>query len=158
MAPNTDALTGMSEPPTATVAELPPCIHRRAVRGQTVDCASNRIVPLPLAGGAVRRSLAVCLHPCPYTERPNLAADEMSQRSRRAVEKPDPTPDDFPCVHRGGVTETRECDLCGRRGQLFQVFACGVHRQCSIGTRQRGLKACVACEDQSPDPPGHPQQ
>lgn len=126
------------------------CVHATSQTETHVECASNRIAPQPRQGGTITRRLAVCLHPCPYRNRPNITADEMRrpQPQPKREKLPDLKPEDFPCVHRGGVLEVRTCELCGNRGKVFDVFACVVHGRCSVQTRERGLIACVACEDQ----------
>ena len=124
------------------------CIHAKSQTSEYVDCACNRLLPLPSPGRTVRRRIAVCLKPCPYRNRENRTGEETQPRSAAA---PDLTPADFPCIHRGDAIEMRECQLCGSRGKLFDVHACAVHGECSVQTRERGLQACVACEDQRTD-------
>ena len=53
-----------------------------------------------------------------------------------------------PCVHRGDVIEKNAvCELCGARGELYDVFACDIHGQCSLSKRSTKLKSCGGCSD-----------
>lgn len=58
----------------------------------------------------------------------------------------------FACVHRGALLRVAKCDLCGAKDQPFDVFACAVHSECSIGRRKRSVKSCVACEQRTTSP------
>ena len=118
---------------------LPECIHRRSEYRGAVECASNRLLPVPPRGRTETRPASLCLV-CPYAQRANLTDADLQPR-------PELTPADFPCIHRGNVIDRRECQLCGARGKLFDVHACAVRGACSVQTRERGLQACVACED-----------
>ena len=51
------------------------------------------------------------------------------------------------CVHRGPWLETMKCDLCGMKGQPFDVFACAVHGRCSLRRRHSKVKSCLACAE-----------
>lgn len=51
-----------------------------------------------------------------------------------------------PCVHRGELLEIRHCNLCGIKGQPFEVFACGIVGECSIGRKHSGVQSCTSCE------------
>lgn len=53
------------------------------------------------------------------------------------------------CVHRGDVLRKGKADLCGRKGEVFNVFACAVHGECAIGRYCKKQKemACVTCGD-----------
>lgn len=59
----------------------------------------------------------------------------------------------FACVHRGGQLRQIACGQCGGRGLVVDVFACEVHRECTVGSagmataEQRRLKSCLRCED-----------
>lgn len=55
------------------------CIHCRGVEGEHVHCASNRLRPLPPAGGTTLRRIAICLKPCPYRNRPNLTEERLRE-------------------------------------------------------------------------------
>ena len=77
------------------------CIHAKAQDGETVQCESNRLLPIPKPGGTVRRSIAVCLHPCPYRDRPNLEPERWKPGTALAN-----------ALRRLGI---RKCRGCGRR-------------------------------------------
>lgn len=51
------------------------------------------------------------------------------------------------CRHRGEQLRTDRCDLCGLRGQPFDVFACGLHGECSLTRRHSKIRSCAACPD-----------
>lgn len=53
-----------------------------------------------------------------------------------------------PCVHRGDVIEKGLiCELCGLKGDLYDVHACSKHGQCSLKKRKHGLQSCLGCTD-----------
>lgn len=51
------------------------------------------------------------------------------------------------CKHLGPEIETRLCNMCGMKGQPYQVRECKVHGVCSERTRDNQVQACVACEE-----------
>lgn len=58
----------------------------------------------------------------------------------------------LPCVHRGDTIRTVPCQLCGRRGQLVEVFACSIHGECTLsrwGTSREAIAMprCVSCRE-----------
>lgn len=61
---------------------------------------------------------------------------------------PQPSIAEWPCIHRGEVVELGACNVCGLRGQPFEIFACSVHGRCSIGYRHTAVKSCFRCDDQ----------
>jgi hypothetical protein len=61
----------------------------------------------------------------------------------------DPVPASAACVHRGAVIETGACDLCGIRGQKFEIFSCAIHGRCSLTRRHSKIRSCAACADRS---------
>lgn len=52
-----------------------------------------------------------------------------------------------PCIHRGQLLETGSCDLCGIRGQPFEILSCAVHGTCSLYRRHSKVVACLTCGD-----------
>lgn len=54
-----------------------------------------------------------------------------------------------PCAHKGDVLRQAECQLCGMRGQMFDVYACAVHGECSLIKRAHKLASCGSCMDHS---------
>lgn len=52
-----------------------------------------------------------------------------------------------PCVHLGEATgETRECSTCTGTVRL-KLFACTLHRECTIARAIDGVACCAACSD-----------
>lgn len=57
-----------------------------------------------------------------------------------------------PCEHRGEVIETQvPCEACGQKGQLYNIYKCDIHGQCSLGQRRiagdNSVRACISCTD-----------
>ncbi|HVW03111.1 MAG TPA: hypothetical protein VHB77_22310 [Planctomycetaceae bacterium] len=60
---------------------------------------------------------------------------------------------ELPCSHRGPEPfETRLCDLCGIKGQPFDVYSCQLFGECSLQRKHSQVKACAACEKRTPMP------
>lgn len=76
--------------------------------------------------------------------RPRLLAPVKTSR----VVPPLPEPD-LTCAHRGDVIRQQAADLCGLRGQLFDVFACDLHGECSLRRVcfKQTVQSCTACKD-----------
>jgi hypothetical protein len=58
--------------------------------------------------------------------------------------------DGVACLHRGDIVETGTCNVCGMRGQPFDVFACELHGKCMVRRFRNDrpeLKVCVLCDD-----------
>jgi hypothetical protein len=64
------------------------------------------------------------------------------------------TPVMSPCVHRGDIIETGVCNVCGMKGQPFEIHACELHGRC-MQRRYRNdrpaIKVCMQCEDYQSD-------
>jgi len=56
-------------------------------------------------------------------------------------------PDIRLCSHRGPLLETRLCDLCGIKGQPFEVYACQLHGECSEQRKHSKVRSCIGCPD-----------
>lgn len=57
---------------------------------------------------------------------------------------------ELPCVHRGELLRTAECELCGGRRQGVEVFQCQVHTECTlrrIRSGSQGPASCLTCRD-----------
>jgi hypothetical protein len=58
-----------------------------------------------------------------------------------------------PCVHRREVVEKGVCNVCGMKGQPFEIHACELHGRC-MTKRYRNdrpsLKVCLLCDDYEP--------
>lgn len=63
--------------------------------------------------------------------------------------KPAPAPVLLPCDHRGEVIRQDVSNLCGTRGREVEIFACGLHGECSAGRycRHQTVRACATCDD-----------
>jgi hypothetical protein len=61
----------------------------------------------------------------------------------------EPTAEHFPCVFRGKPVRTGTCDLCGLKGQAFEVLVCNKFGECSIARKHSKVRSCVACTDRS---------
>lgn len=61
------------------------------------------------------------------------------------------TSHDMPCQFRGLAKQTAECDLCGHRGEKYEVLACSdpsnAKGECSLidRTANRSLRSCFKC-------------
>jgi hypothetical protein len=64
------------------------------------------------------------------------------------------TPLMTPCVHRGDVVERDVCNVCGMKGQPFEIHTCELHGRC-MQRRYRndrpGITVCMQCEDYQAD-------
>jgi hypothetical protein len=50
------------------------------------------------------------------------------------------------CKHRGDEARRRRCSIC--RGTVeLRVFACSLHRECTLGTQLPGIACCAVCPD-----------
>lgn len=59
------------------------------------------------------------------------------------------TPYVFPCGFRGEPIGTVDCELCGGRRQVADVYACKLFQRCTM-SRPVGPdppKSCLTCED-----------
>lgn len=64
--------------------------------------------------------------------------------------EPDVAPRDFSCANRLDFIETGTCNLCGIKGQPFQIFGCTIHGKCSIHRKNTLVKSCKSCEERIP--------
>lgn len=68
-------------------------------------------------------------------------------------QQPPATADNFPCSHRSTeVARIGICDLCSLKGKPFDVFACEIHGECSIGRKHSEVRSCVKCSDRDDSP------
>lgn len=72
---------------------------------------------------------------------------ENSGGSVQALALPKPSSSDTSCPHRGAVLRVGACDLCGVRGQPFEVLSCAVHGECSLRRKHSKVKTCLTCKD-----------
>lgn len=63
--------------------------------------------------------------------------------------KPNGQPVDMSCAHRGERLRIGECDLCGIKGQPFDVMSCAVHGECSHTRKHSKVKSCIACDERT---------
>lgn len=68
--------------------------------------------------------------------------------------RPEQSRADWPCIHRKELLEIGACDLCGSRGQPFEILRCSIYGRCSIGRRHSQVKSCAACEMRMPNGDG----
>jgi len=63
---------------------------------------------------------------------------------------------DLPCIHRGPRIGGEECQLCGYRGRIEEVFECAVHGECTANRwsqTARGVPTvCLTCGDRRAEP------
>lgn len=53
---------------------------------------------------------------------------------------------EIPCPHRGSIVREAKCDLCGNKGQPFDVFRChDTGGECSLQRMHSRIKSCVSC-------------
>lgn len=73
-----------------------------------------------------------------------------NQRAKQVVqpdEAQDVSANDIPCQFRGQLLKIGSCDLCGIKGQPFEIIACEQHGECSLTRRHSKVRSCLACED-----------
>jgi len=101
---------------------------------------------------------SVCKHVAKTTAKPGRR--ECGTAKPRA-QKPKPTgprarEDELaktipPCAHRWTIVEhNKACQVCGQKNEQFDVYACGIHGQCSLSRRAKAgekLQACTSCPD-----------
>lgn len=51
------------------------------------------------------------------------------------------------CVHRGAKIRDDLCNLCGIKGQPFEVLACALHGECSTHRKHSQVRPCITCPD-----------
>lgn len=122
-----------------TAIELPICRWRGKVTDGRCVCRSPKLIGKHVA-------ITVCtgeawgLDVCRYVNHPPPAnatqANSDQQKNPRGI-----------CSHRGELIEVRKCDLCGIKGQQFEVFACNLHGECSAGRKHSKVKSCLTCQD-----------
>jgi hypothetical protein len=57
------------------------------------------------------------------------------------------------CVHRGPTIADDTCNVCGFRGQPFEVYACALHGRCMVKRYRNDrpdLAVCLNCDDYVP--------
>jgi hypothetical protein len=59
------------------------------------------------------------------------------------------------CIHRGNVTQTLlPCVQCGQKDQVYDVYSCDKHGQCTLGNRRKAgdppMQACIGCAQWTP--------
>lgn len=52
-----------------------------------------------------------------------------------------------PCAYRGKFSRMSRCDLCGMKGQQFEIMSCQLHGECSATRRHSKVRSCAACSD-----------
>jgi hypothetical protein len=122
------------------IAVLPICQHR----GDTVEpgvcvCRSNHMRhKRHTAEGVGLVTLDFCAARCWCPNKPQLILPE------RKV----PQTSNLTCPHRTAEPiRSGTCNLCGLKGQPFEIFGCDLHGECSLRKRHSGVKGCAACAD-----------
>lgn len=57
------------------------------------------------------------------------------------------------CEHRGDVLRVEQCKSCGGNVR-FKVFACEIHKECTLADRLSVVKSCVGCAEYEPKKKG----
>lgn len=123
---------------------------------QFVETIPGELYTCPVCGFTAKTSAMPSRKCRPWQKKPGTVRQKAPAKA--ATPKADPTARELrlqqqvpPCIHRGAVIEAkRTCELCGARGELYDLYACAIHGQCSLGKRDAKLKACFGCEDASP--------
>lgn len=63
---------------------------------------------------------------------------------------PDSPLEAMACALRLGLLRIGKCDLCGIRGQPFEIFCCKLHGECSLSRKHSGIRPCISCGDRVP--------
>lgn len=124
-----------------------------------VDAPADAAVPVvycdfPLTSDSGQWQCSVCKTVITYGARPRnrvcgqRPGTPATFRSRPATQPRPLSIQAGPCMYRGGVVETGAvCELCGAKGELYDVYACKKHGKCSLSKRKQGLQSCGGCAD-----------
>lgn len=58
--------------------------------------------------------------------------------------------DSLPCRHRGGQIDSIPCTSCGGNKTLAKVYACSIHKSCTVGKIFAGHTCCKECDNREP--------
>lgn len=76
----------------------------------------------------------------------------------KPVESKFATPEQFPCIFRESVIEEVPCQICGQRDKKTDLYACGLHGKCTVGSHgvtydgtnaTAKVKVCISCDDRN---------
>lgn len=60
---------------------------------------------------------------------------------------------DLPCLHRGPVTRSIECELCDGNKRIVPAYACNLHGECALSRTKSGsrgeVRQCLTCADRT---------
>lgn len=68
------------------------------------------------------------------------------------------TPEQFPCIFRESMIEEVPCQICGQRDKKTDLYACGLHGKCTVGSHgvthdgtnaTARVKVCISCDDRN---------
>lgn len=78
-------------------------------------------------------------------------AFQIGLARRNGEPLPAPKPVTLDCVHRGDVIRQGVGDLCGRKGETFDVFACSIHGECALSRfcKKQREQSCAKCPDRT---------
>lgn len=106
---------------------IPACQHRGTIHGEIAFCRSDKV---PAKDRRWLVLLSVC-EACPVANYPNkvypaVEVDEIAEavQADYSFVPPSIAGDFPPCVFRGDHIEDKAADLCGLRGQIFEVRQC----------------------------------
>lgn len=119
------------------MSDLPVCRFRgEPLPGGRYPCTSP-LLAVPAAGV----SAELCAR-CPF-------ADKLPRSTHPRPPLAEQLAGAAGCIQRGRVIARREADLCGLRGQLYDVHACAIHGECvTRRTCQRQRERfCLNCGD-----------
>ena len=125
---------------------LPECFHRGDSMG-VGRWACNHPGLMPQAGVTAEFCTRKCEPLGIYCNR-----EPAIHHIRTAPSEP-AKPETFDCVYRGAKLRGGECDLCGIRGQPFEVYKCEKFGECSVTRKHSKVKACSGCEGRATERP-----
>lgn len=62
------------------------------------------------------------------------------------------------CDHRGALLRIDKCNLCGLRGQPFEVYQCSIVGECSLSRKHSKIVSCLVCIDRTVNGEKVPQE
>lgn len=122
---------------TLCMSDLPVCRFRGPALPSGRSPCTSPLLATPAAGVTAD----LCSR-CPF-------ADRLPRSSRPRPPLADRLAGAAGCRNRGDVVDRREADLCGLRGQLYDVHACEIHGECVTRRtcRKQQERFCLSCDD-----------
>lgn len=138
---------------TVLAPDYPPCVRA----GKRITAYGKR--PCNLFGQMRWVPLEKC-QTCPLAGLLADAAKEAESKlwaakpkgPRRNAPKVGGDTVDLTCVHRGPVSRTELCQVCGEKTKHEPIYACDLHGECALRRYKAGQKpkSCLSCEDRTP--------